>query len=307
MSLMPLFSRRKREATGMAEVYQYDAIPQRLRVQLVQIINDGIGKYYGHEYSGANPAGVWRFINKTMCRELGVFTLARNVDNKQEDFDAWLLNVQSVDDFIDGLELCLKAINTVVRDARHFDFQVADATPDKAIAEANARMKEAGFGYRFESNEIIRVDSEFIHSEAVVPALKLLGTSKYSTANQEFREAHEAYRQGRNEDCLIGCAKSFESVLKIIAKDRRWPVKETDTAKALLDGAFSAGFLSAEVQQGFNSLRSLLESGIPTPRNKSAGHGAGTKKRNVPDRLAAFQLHQTASAILFLAETHKES
>ena len=42
--------------------------------------------------------------------------------------------------------------------------------------------------------KIIRVDSEFIHSEAMVPAMKMLSGPMYEGANAEFLKAHEHYR-----------------------------------------------------------------------------------------------------------------
>jgi hypothetical protein len=49
----------------------------------------------------------------------------------------------------------------------------------------------------------------------------------------------------------------------------------------------------------------MLTSGVPTVRNKTAAHGAGVQPRVVPQELAAFQLHQTASVIVFLIESHQ--
>ncbi|WP_390834051.1 DUF7014 domain-containing protein, partial [Calothrix parietina] len=50
---------------------------------------------------------------------------------------------------------------------------------------------------------------------------------------------------------------------------------------------------------------SNLESGIPTVRNKNAGHGQGSQSIAVPQHFAAYQLHLTASTILFLLEAEK--
>jgi hypothetical protein len=41
---------------------------------------------------------------------------------------------------------------------------------------------------------------------------------------------------------------------------------------------------------------------VPTGRNKLSGHGQGSTPKDVPDHLAAYMLHMTASAIVFLAE-----
>ena len=48
--------------------------------------------------------------------------------------------------------------------------------------------------------------------------------------------------------------------------------------------------------------RSMLESSVPTGRNKLSGHGQGSTPTTVPDYLVAYMLHMTASTIVFLAE-----
>jgi hypothetical protein len=57
MSLLPIFSRRKREAEAKADdVYVYDKAPKKLRVQVVKLLSEGLGKQYyepGGDYSKA--------------------------------------------------------------------------------------------------------------------------------------------------------------------------------------------------------------------------------------------------------------
>ncbi len=162
---------------------------------------------------------------------------------------------------------------------------------------------EAGFGYQYVGGEIIRMDSQLLHSEVVVPALDLLSYPVLQSANEEYRRAHKAFRESDYEPCLIECGKAFESVLKVIGSKRGWGISENDTASKLIDAAVKANFLASYQQAGFTSLRAMLESGVPVPRNKSAGHGAGVTPRTVPVELAAFQLHQTAAVIVFLVES----
>ena len=69
-------------------------------------------------------------------------------------------------------------------------------------------------GYRYESGQIIRVDSEFTHSEVVKPALLMLSDPMYEGANAEFLSAHEHYREGRYKECLNECLNAFESCIK---------------------------------------------------------------------------------------------
>ena len=51
-----------------------------------------------------------------------------------------------------------------------------------------------------------------------------------------------------------------------------------------------------------NVARCLI--GVATIRNKNAGHGAGSKPRDVPEHYAAYALHLAAANIVFLVECH---
>ena len=90
---------------------------------------------------------------------------------------------------------------------------------------------------------------------------------------------------------------------KIICRRRGWQFDgEKHTAKALIDIVFKEGLIPDYLQSQFTALRSVLDSGVPTIRNRAGGHGAGVKRREVPGYLASYTLHLTAAAILFLAE-----
>ena len=136
----------------------------------------------------------------------------------------------------------------------------------------------------------------------MLPVLRLLKDQRFAAANKEFREAHEAFRHGRLEDCIVNCGKALESVLKVIDTSRNWPTKGSDPASKLIQTGVEAGFLPSYLQASLNHLRSLIESSTPTIGNKMGGHGSGLTPRTVPHHLASFQLHQTAAVIMFLAE-----
>lgn len=80
--------------------------------------------------------------------------------------------------------------------------------------------KEHRIGYQFESSQIIRVDSTIIHSEITRPTLSLLWNRKFVGANEEYLQAQEHYRQGRNKECLNKCLKAFESTMKSICNEK---------------------------------------------------------------------------------------
>ena len=98
------------------------------------------------------------------------------------------------------------------------DYQAYFKRPlEEAIAELNTRFREHGVGYQYESGEIIRVDSQLLHSEVVKPALALLTSKEYEGANTEFLKAFEHYRKNDTKECLNECLKAFESTMKALA------------------------------------------------------------------------------------------
>ena len=141
-----------------------------------------------------------------------------------------------------------------------------------------------------------------IHAEVVKPALKLLDQQKYAGAQQEFLRAHEHYRTGNAKEAINECLKAFESVMKSICDDRGWPYGDGATARGLIKVCFDNQIVPSFWQSHFSSLRSLLESGVPTARNKESGHGQGAAPTNVPMHLVGYALHMTAATIVFLAE-----
>lgn len=110
-----------------------------------------------------------------------------------------------------------------------------DQYPDDAIDELNTRFNQHAIGYRYESGSIIQVDSEYVHSEAVKPALMLLHANGFDGASDEFIRAHEHYRKGRTKEAIAEALKAFESTMKSICAARNWAYPSGATAKTLLD------------------------------------------------------------------------
>jgi hypothetical protein len=79
----------------------------------------------------------------------------------------------------------------------------------------------------------------------------------------------------------------------------------TDTASKLIDVMMKNNIISQYMQAHFTSLITCLKSGVPTVRNKQAGHGQGTQPQHVPDYLASYVLHLTAANIVMLVEADK--
>jgi hypothetical protein len=309
MSLPPTYSRRKRVALSSGtDVYEYEKFSGKLRRQIVQIVQDTIG--HPNEYSNPDPAIYYARAVKVLREEKGVFSLVRADEYIpiNEEFLSWVQSEPDVDTLLDGVEIMLQAMEGLHgRYGADFRLRGATTRPADGIAKINARMMEEGVGYQFADGEIIRMDNEIVHREAVVPALILLRDPRFAAANEEYRNAHAAYRAADYETSIIQCAKSFESVLKVIGGERGWEIDENDPASKLISAAFKAEFIPSYLETEFTGLRVMLESSVPVVRNKSAGHGAGKAPRQVPAHLAAFQIQQTAVVIQFLVQHHSRT
>ena len=126
------------------------------------------------------------------------------------------------------------------------------------------------------------MDSELAHQQIVRPALVALREPGFKTANDEYLSAFDHYLHGRYKECLADCLKAFESTMKIICEERRWPYKQTDTAGKLLNILFEHELIPPYLLSEFTALRSTLESGVPVVRNLEAGHGQGVHPKQVP-------------------------
>jgi hypothetical protein len=169
-----------------------------------------------------------------------------------------------------------------------------------AIREFNVRLREASLGFQYESGRMIKVDTEYAHQQITKPAIEILNSKYLKGARDEFLSAHAHYKERRYKECIADCLKSFESAMKSICDKKKWQVSANATSKTLIDTCFSKGLIPDYMQAEFAALRALLESGVPTTRNRTSAHGQGIVPLGVPDHLAAFVLHQTAAALIFL-------
>lgn len=287
-------------------MFQYDLLPSEFRVQVVHILRDALGVPHNSNFTGYSGRinDAYKSIHDSLCREYGIFTLVENPDgNFARSVFSFLLNADT-EKALDLIELSFQAITQLEDNYIYRHDAGITATAKGSINELNIRFLEHSIGYQFESGEMIRVDSKLAHAEIIKPALQVLLSDKiFAGANEEFLKAHEHYRHGRYKECLSDCLKSFESVMKEICKKQKWQHNELDTAKKLLDICFQNNLIPEYLQQHFSSLRSGLESGIPTMRNRLAGHGQGAEQVTVPSYLAQYLLNLTATSILMLAES----
>jgi hypothetical protein len=304
MPVFDLFSKRQKKLRGeVPDVYVYDNIPSPLRAQIVHIVTDAVGT--SQVYPDKSKR-VYEELKSILCREYGIFQLPTNgyPDNAQQEVFNFFLQVTDVEKALDVIEIAFKYIKLYIGDLNN-DYNYGtrvSITPDAAVEELNDRFKEHGVGYSFDGGELIRVDSTYTHAEIVKPTIALLSNKKFSGPNDEYLRAHEHYRHGRNKECLTECLKAYESTMKTICTEKGWAYNPTDTAKNLLNVCFTNNLVPSFMQSHLTALKSVLENGIATVRNKLSGHGQGATPTDVNDEVARYGLNLTGSNIIFLIE-----
>lgn len=313
MTVADIYSKRQKRCRGeVPDVYHYETIPQELRVQIIHILNDvfqiaNYGDTVGEFHTTPDGASEWIYerIYETLCDEYGVFTLSDRAMRTSEAVHEFLLRTPETDKVLDAIEIAFcyieKYVDNLVHQKEYTAHTERKISPDGAINKLNRRFREHGVGYQYESGQIIRVDSQLIHAEAMQPALHMLSNPIYKAANAEFLSAHAHYRNGRYKECLNDCLKAFESCIKTICKRRGWTYTEKDNAGRLIQIVFDKNLVPPFMKSHFSALRSTLESGLPPMRNKLTAHGQA-EETTVPDYIAAYALHLTASNILLLAK-----
>ena len=314
MPIFEIFSKRQKKLRGdVPDVYSYGPLPDPLKVQIVHIVLGALGnaeEYYSGAHSRDQVRHGYKSIVDALCREYGVFRLTESDHNYTarmylEELVNFFLREKDIGRSLDVVELCFRVIDRNTRRWEYMGRANSSAMADDAMQELNYRFKEHGVGYCFENGRIIRVDSQLIHSEVVKPALTLLSVKQYAGAQQEFLQAHEHYRTGNPKEALNESLKAFESMMKSVCDQRGWSYNQRSTAKGLIDVCFENGLVPSFWKQHFSALRSLLESGVPTGRNRLSGHGQGAVPTSVPMHLVGYVLHMTAAAVVFMAEAEK--
>ena len=314
MKIYELFSKRQKQIRGETpDVYQYEIIPPELRAQVVHIWRDVLEESDRRGFLNPNDAAykAYQDIHDKLCREYGMFTLGEDIGILGEDIGIFekvcnfLLEEEDTEKVIDVIEFSFFYIDKVFRNNPN-TYLRPKISPDEAINELNYRFREHGVGYQYESGQIIKIDSQFTHSEVIKPALIMLSDPMYKGANEEFLKAHEHYRKGRYKECLNECLKTFESSLKIICQKNNWSYSEKDSANRLIAIVFDNGLIPPLMQSHFSALKTTLESGLPTVRNRNSGHGQGPEIVNVPEYVAGYALHLAASNIHFLVKADED-
>ncbi len=220
-----------------------------------------------------------------------------NANAKDDLLGAIVWGLPEIDDWLDVVDYCFSIIH---RTREWWSLDLAGQDPEDAIEELNARFRQAGFGYQFEAGQIVRVDSQYVHSEVVKPALVLLADPQFEGAQDEFLSAHAHYTAGEHEDAILDANRAFESTMKAICDIEDWDYEKARGAGDLVSIICGKGLLPRH-------LIATLQSGLPRVRNEAGGHGQGAAPRETPRYVAGYALHLAAANIVLLVEALKET
>jgi hypothetical protein len=216
MAVFDLYSKRKRRqaSQGQPDVYQYVDIPTHLRIQIIKIWQDTLGAWRpGREFVRGSPSTpVWQFVHDTIAKENGEWHLGRRESDVNARCFEYLTEAKT-DEALDIIELSFRMIDRVIREFGPGDREDAGIRQgaEDAIEELNARFREHGVGYQYLEGEIIKVDSQFLHSEVVKPALVLLHAVGFTGPADEFMRAFDHHRKRENKDAIADALSAFES------------------------------------------------------------------------------------------------
>jgi len=304
MPIFDVFSKRLKKASTTPTIYQFEEAPGELRVQIVHVLLSTLGDYdnYRNPYDSKCAKIAYDQVVAILRREYGVFSLSGRNDSGEESIKElfnFMLKAETTQ-FLDCCELALGAIAILCPEWDHSGEAVADA-----IDEANARFREHSFGYQFSGGRMLRVENLYSFQEIAKPAIEILSGKHFQGAQDEFISAHKHYKERKYKECINDCLKSFESTMKAICHNQRWSCPENATASALIKLCLDKELIPEYLQSQFTSIPSLLQSGLPTVRNRTSAHGQGTTRVEAPSYLASYCLSLTGTSILLLAEAER--
>lgn len=299
---------RSSRAKGMpdSDVYTYDDMPDRLRVQIVHLFQDAVGAEVPM-FQSMRTENPWDEIQTLVASEHGRMTLLLDGGQRSDAYTNcrnYVLGGQT-SDVLDLVEVVARYIDLGLRENYGHQTRYAKIEAEEALPLLNHRFLQNAFGYQYQSGELVRIDSNLLHQEATVPALRFLATKGFEGPNAEFLAAHDHYQHQRIEPAIQEALKAFESTMKAICTLRGWTFSPKAAAGELIKTVTDNNLVPVWNKEQLDAVAKMLI-GLATVRNKVAGHGTGPAPRDVQEHMAAYALHLAASNILFLIECHNK-
>ncbi len=308
MKFLTFSSRKKmQKRSEEPELYQYDSIPEHLRRQICIAFSEGVGDcvHVGNSfrtYPNANDA--WDRIDSDCFKEIPKYPALKHGQDSRINYLDYISSVQEIDWFLDAFEIGCRILSRLDMYKSPAD-RGASVSSGEALEEINFRFEQHAVGYKFENGYVISVESKFVHSEVVKPALVLLSEPLFKKANEEFMRAHRHFRSEEYKDSINSANRAFETTLKIICDKEGWSYDKGSVAAQLITVLKTNGVFSHNFDRNFDSFIAMLKSGLPSIRNDAGGHGESLLAASVSSEVARFALNLAASNITFIISCYR--
>lgn len=291
-----LFSRRNRDRSQDPEVYSYLDFPAEFRNQCFHIISDivnaGESAYGGFSYTETLCSSFAR--EKGLKYLPGNYGYVNNLDAIQNYCDK-----SANEDFLDLIDYIFGMLseNKLIY---CIDYNYRECL-NSGIKELNHRFRQHSLGYEFINGEIIQKTNVVTHERIIKPALRMLTDERFQGAEDEYLTAFKHLREGNNKDAILNAEKAFESTMKVICTELKYPFDpQKDTAKNLVQILKRNNYFPKYLESYMNNICTVLGEGASVIRNKESGHGQGETVKSTTDEYVEYVLNTVASNIVFL-------
>lgn len=290
-----LYSRRhKKDNNLFPDIFVYEPMSEKLKITLYKIFDRTFSECSEVIQYKLLIDDYYRQIHDAICEEHSFHYLVK----PHGDYRPRVLEFfHSNKDILIDLDILTMVFYIIDKTSKNYYGERLLSN----IHTINQRMLEHGFGYQYENGILVRIDSKHTHSEIIKPALSLLQDQRFKNADDEFRQAFEAYKSGNYEEAIRVANNSFESTMKIICNLKGYGLPAKHTATALIEHLRSNDFVPGFQTEAFKGLAKCMES-VSTVRNNVAGHGQGDEKRVIEESMVSYVLNMTASTIKMLVE-----
>lgn len=273
------FSRR--HSNVLKEKKLVPHIPYRLRVAIKRTLNDHSdwqGQFGEENYTFAKT----EYTLKTFYGEEKLLAYDKEQKLAPSDLDNFITN---------GFP------------ARVFDLieawcdNVDESKAIKCEQELNTIFEIQDSPWRLVNKSIIRVDSEYLHSEVIAKTQALLRENAASGALEEFSEAVSCLTGGRTKDAVINAHKSVESVMKICLG-----VKGPKRFGELLRLIIESNIIPEYYKEFMTHFEKLALAAVKERNLPARAHGQGAESTEVAKPLAEFAVHLAGAVNLFMIQ-----
>lgn len=171
------------------------------------------------------------------------------------------------------------------------------------LGDVNKLFRSYMCGYRAEDSDgapfikILRMDSEFLHTETVRRPLSLLREAELSGPAEQFEAGVREWSEGNYADAITDANSAFEAVMKHILGRR------TGNASKLISELVRSGYLPPYLESGAVQLTDLLEL-LPRLRDAEGDVHGRLEQQQLPN-YARLAINLAGSLIVFLVEEWK--